>query len=82
MTKTKSLESTFRKAGASGNKLHVISRSGKWIVVKEGASRASVITSTKSQAKKVAEKYLKEKNASALIIHKKDGRIESWKSTS
>lgn len=56
---------------------HVVKRDSGWAVKKEGAQRASKVYTTKEQAVKGAEKS--RKSGCDVVIHKKDGSIQTWK---
>lgn len=58
-------------------RVHVISKRDGWAVKKEGAARASKIYETKESAIAGAEKVAKK--SYDVVIHKKDGTIQSWK---
>jgi hypothetical protein len=60
------------------SKTHIIKRESGWAVKKEGSDRASKIYITKEEAIKHASKEAK--SGDELIIHKKDGSIQDWKS--
>ncbi len=71
-----------KKAAASPDpsRLHVMARGVQWIVKKEGAQRAQRVYSTKKQAVDGAMAQVNSGAASVVIVHKKDGMIEAWKS--
>lgn len=72
----------IKKAAASpdASRLHVIARGVHWIVKREGAQRAQRVYHDKEQAVDGALAQFKSGTASAVIVHKKDGTVESWKS--
>ncbi len=71
-----------KKAAAmpDASRLHVIARGLQWIVKREGAQRAQRVYNNKKQAVDGAMAQVKSGAASVVIIHKKDGTIEAWKS--
>lgn len=75
------LGTKIKKAAASpdGSKLHVIARDNGWIVKKEGAQRAQKVYKYKKEAVAGALTTVKKGAAKAVIVHKRDGTIESWK---
>lgn len=58
------------------NRMHIIKRASKWVLLKEGAERVSRICTTKEEAIQVAQKY--KSDGFDLIIHKSDGSIQEW----
>lgn len=62
----------------SSKQHHVVpnSSNGGWSVVKSGSSRVSVNTNTKAEAVQ-AGRVISQRQGSELIIHGKDGRIQS-----
>lgn len=75
------LGTKIKKAASSpdATKLHVIAKDNGWIVKKEGAQRAQKAYKLKREAVAGALSTVKKGTAKAVIIHKKDGTIESWK---
>lgn len=75
------LGTKIKKAAASpdGSRLHVISKDNGWVVKKEGAQRAQKAYKYKREAVAGALVTVKKGAAKAVIVHKKDGTIESWK---
>lgn len=60
-----------------GRNQHVTKRSdGNWQVKGEGASRASFVTTTQSEAIKLG-RHICSNQESELIIHRRDGRIRA-----
>lgn len=55
---------------------HVVPGNDGWRVVKDNASKASSCTSLKTDAIAIA-KQLSQKTGSELVIHGKDGKIQS-----
>ncbi|TMU57476.1 DUF2188 domain-containing protein [Flagellimonas algicola] len=74
----KAIEKDFRNAGPTGNKLHVFHRSGRWVLLKEGASRASSIHDSKAAAITKAKALFDLHKSEALVIHQPDGSIENF----
>ncbi|MDB5227713.1 MAG: hypothetical protein JWN78_1906 [Bacteroidota bacterium] len=60
------------------DKTHIIKREIGWAIKREGTNRASKIYETKEKAIKHASKDIID--GGDLIIHKKDGTIQEWKS--
>ena len=56
------------------NRLHVISRNGKWVVKKEGAKRVSGIYPTQSKAIEIATASVKSGKTEDAIVHDLMGR--------
>lgn len=60
-----------------GRNQHVTKRSdGNWQVKGEGASRASFVTTTQSEAIKLGRRICSNQE-SELIVHRRDGRIRA-----
>lgn len=60
-----------------GRNQHVTKRSdGNWKVKGEGASRASFVTTTQSEAIKLGRRICSNQE-SELIVHRRDGRIRA-----
>ncbi len=51
------------------NRLHVISRNGKWVVKKEGARRALGIYPTQNKAIEIATERVKAGKTEEAIVH-------------
>ncbi|TVR81537.1 MAG: DUF2188 domain-containing protein [Saprospirales bacterium] len=66
----------FKEAGASKSKVHVMSRSGRWVVLKKGRKRVSSIHSDKDSAIIGGRKLLDRGLASLLVVHRPDGSVE------
>ena len=56
------------------NRLHVISRNGKWVVKKEGAKRVFGIYPTQSEAIKIATARVKAGKTDDAVVHDLMGR--------
>lgn len=54
-------------------RIHVMSRGNKWAVIKDVNNRASKICDTKIEAIDEARKLNGD-----VIVHKKNGTVESW----
>ena len=79
MTKAKKntdkMTDSFRQAGSTNSgRVHVVPSKDGWAVKKEGAVRASVVLQTKAGAVKAANNI---KSAERIVVHKKDGTIQS-----
>lgn len=61
-------------ASSNSGRVHIVPSKDGWAVKKEGANRASIVTSTKAGAVKAANNI---KSAERIVIHKKDGTIQS-----
>ncbi len=71
----KKMTDSFRQAAASNSgRVHVVPSKDGWAVKKEGAVRASVLSSTKAGAVKAANNI---KSVDRIVVHKKDGTIQS-----
>ena len=74
-TGTRKLAERFSKAASTNSKrVHVIPSKDGWSVKKEGATRSSAVRSSKVGAIKAAKSL---KSVERIIIHKKDGTIQS-----
>ena len=62
----------------SSKRLHVIKRDSGWALKRQGASRANKIYGDENKAIKAAESY--RKKGHDVVVHKKDGTIQNWKS--
>lgn len=56
------------------NRLHIISRNGKWVVKKEGAKRVSGIYPTQNEAIEIATASVKAGKTEDAIVHDLMGR--------
>ncbi len=56
------------------DRIHVVPHEERWAVKREHTSRASVVTSTKTEAYSIARSYAV-KNNGEVIIHNKNGKI-------
>jgi hypothetical protein len=73
--KLKKLTEKFREAAASNSKrVHVVPSEGAWAVKKEGSKRAAAVKKTKAAAVIAANSM---KSAERVIVHKKDGTIQT-----
>lgn len=72
---TGKMTESFRQAGSTNSgRVHVVPSKDGWAVKKEGAVRASVVSPTKAAAVKAANNI---KSAARIVVHKKDGTIQS-----
>ena len=55
--------------------MHVISRSGRWVIIKESSKRAIGKYKLKQQATRRARVLLNNGNTEAVIVHNADGSI-------
>ena len=62
----------------SSKRIHVISRNKGWAVKRHGAIRASKLYFNKNAAIRDAEKMAEIKGCD-LVVHKRDGSVQSWK---
>lgn len=75
MTKEKKLAEKFSKAAAENSgRVHIVPNKDGWAVKKEGAKRATVVKTTREGAVRAASSM---NSAERVIIHKKDGTIQS-----
>jgi hypothetical protein len=56
--------------------IHVIPQSGRWVVRREGARRASRIVASKADAVSLAEALARRDRKGELIIHRRDASVE------
>ena len=76
-TSKSDLAGKFSKAASSNsNRVHVVPSKDGWSVKKEGAKRSTAVKSTKEAAIKAAKNV---KSAVRIVVHKKDGTIQSNK---
>lgn len=66
----------FRAAGAAGRKAHVIGKSGKWAVLREGHDSVSSVYVSKKLAITAAKGLVKAGKNDKVVIHKIDGSVE------
>jgi Uncharacterized protein conserved in bacteria (DUF2188) len=59
---------------AKNEKFHVVPRNDKWVIRKEGSTKATSIHKNQRDAVKVG-KEIARNNSSELVIHGRDGRI-------
>lgn len=57
------------------NRLHVISRNGKWAVKKEGAKRAFGVYPTKTKAIEIATAWVKAGKTEDAVVHDLFGQV-------
>lgn len=69
------LTGKFTKAASSNsNRVHVVHSKDGWSVKKEGAKRSTAVRPTKEGALKAARNV---KSVGRIVVHKKDGTIQS-----
>jgi len=76
--KFEKVKELIRSVHSNGKWVHVISHQNRWAVKRESASRAARIFTSKVDAITYAKSFLENGRATDVIIHKKDGTIESW----
>jgi len=75
-TEKKDLATKFKAAGSSGTKLHVMHRSGKWVVFKERSEKVISQHPTRRSAILKGKKIINLHEAEALVVHKTDGSVD------
>jgi hypothetical protein len=55
---------------------HVVPRDDQWAVEKEGASRASSVAETKTEAVAQAKEFAENQRPSKVVVHKADGTVQ------
>lgn len=70
------LGAKFKAAGASGKKVHLIVREGKWIVFLKGTWGNLGEYAKKADAATRAKEILKFGKSETLVIHKPNGKVE------
>jgi hypothetical protein len=69
------LTAQFSAAASTNNgRVHIVFSKDGWAVKKEGAKRSTVIKATKESALKAAKNL---KTVERVIVHKRDGTIQS-----
>lgn len=56
--------------------IHVVPQSGRWVVRREGARRATRIVASKADAVSIAEALARRDRTGVLIIHRRDATVE------
>lgn len=74
--KKATLSDKFRKAGSSGEKLHVMHRRGQWVVFKERTEKVISQHTTRRSAILKGKKIIQLQHAEALVIHNPDGSVD------
>lgn len=74
------IKNVMHSVATSGTSVHVISHKDGWAVKREGISRASKVYDKKPRAVTHA-KSLAKKSSGLLIVHRKDGKIQSREKT-
>lgn len=77
LQKMATVSKKLKKASADKKRIHVIPRTstGEWAVKREGSSRASSVSKSKSSAVTEAKKMAKSGKYNSVIVHAKDGTI-------
>lgn len=71
------LTKKFSKAASTNSdRVHIIPSKSGWSVKKEGAKRSTAVRSTKEGAIKAAKSV---KSADRIVVHKRDGTIQTNK---
>jgi len=76
INRKKILSERFRKAGATGRKLHVMARNGYWVVFREGSEKIISEFDTRRNAIIKGKKILSSEQSNVLVVHKTDGTVE------
>ena len=71
----KLISSVAESARNPQNRLHVISRNGKWAVKKEGAKRAFGVYTTKNEAIEIATAWVKAGKTDGAVVHDLFGQV-------
>ncbi|HZF07950.1 MAG TPA: DUF2188 domain-containing protein [Thermoanaerobaculia bacterium] len=69
------LSQAMAEVAAEGNRWHVISDRGRWIVLRERAERATAVFATQKDAVERAVD-LAQRSSGEVIVHRKDATIE------
>jgi len=77
----RSVQNDMKSCKAASSRIHVIANKNGWALKREGTKRASLVVNTKVDAISRGTRLLNTKSARNLIIHKKDGTIDSWRSS-
>lgn len=64
-------------ANSTRTKVHVVPKDEGWAVQKQGAGKATSVHETKSEAVEKAKEVAKKAPTGQVIIHKKDGTIQT-----
>lgn len=72
----KILRARFRSAGSSGNKIHIMSRNGHWVIFKEGSEKIISKFNSRPNAIRKGKKILNTEKAKTLVVHRTDGTVE------
>jgi hypothetical protein len=75
-TRKKAVSSKLRSSSTRPDTFHVIPQKGSWAVKREGASRATKITSRKDTAIFKAKVIARSTAHGTVVVHRKDGTIE------
>lgn len=78
--KKKSILKRLQTLSAKNDKVHIISKKGRWAIKSEGTSRAYRIFDKKSDAINRAQEIINKRPQWDLVIHKKDGSVAERRS--
>jgi diacylglycerol kinase family enzyme len=69
----------FREAGAETKpeSAHVITRRGKWVLIRTGKDKAVAVYTDRDQAIEGAKNYLHAGKVKTVFLHKSDGTVDS-----
>ncbi|MBT8233551.1 MAG: DUF2188 domain-containing protein [Saprospiraceae bacterium] len=77
-TKTKKVQKRLiNSAKTNSRRVHITPRQNGWAVRKEGNLQASRILTTQKLAIEIAKEWVDEGNASAVIIHGRNGKFRA-----
>ncbi len=68
----------LREARATSKKIHIISSEGKWVVYKSGIEKVLFRYAEKLEAIEKAFELLHQGETDGVILHSKDGTVESY----
>jgi len=69
------LAERLKEAGMSGEKAHVISSRGRWVIVREGLKKAIGSFKQESEAAEKAKSLLDNGITQIVIFHNRDGSV-------
>lgn len=69
-----------RASSRNADRFHIISRSGSWVVMKDGIERAEKSYVSKFNAVRYADLALRNGIVDQFVVHRRDGSIEKIKS--
>jgi hypothetical protein len=70
------IHSIAKLAKGDGSRVHVISRGAKWIIKREGGSRALGIYTTQGKAVSAAQSYIQKGKYRAAVVHNVEGGVD------